>query len=350
MGKVRFSKTIQYKGREIAVVYQYDTNTWESWLKFDGETFSKKKVLGEGSNGRAIQYERKLQSPKIKSDIPRYLVVKQSLHANPNFDREARFTALIHEFAVVLFQKYMIIPYVEGRSLHEINITSFPQLLKLFIAATKAVLICHNRGVVHGDIKRDNIQITEEIDGLPVDFGSSGKIGDMANGFLKQTAISQKRAQFIKKYPHIDPDRLDSHQYHPKQDIYGLGYMLIRLRQNSPFDKMLKSNQTYMKLRNHTYTTNPNRPSAKKILDYLNGWQRQTSSPPQKSPQLLPPAKNQIAEEKTRQLSTASTKPQQQKLPSTTFFSLAPASKQRKPKRTEDNPPETNLPKKSRIT
>ena len=126
--------------------------------------------------------------------------------------------------------------------------------------------------------------------------------------------------------------------------------MLIRLRQNSPFDKMLKSNQTYMKLRNHTYTTNPNRPSAKKILDYLNGWQRQTSSPPQKSPQLLPPAKNQIAEEKTRQLSTASTKPQQQKLPSTTFFSLAPASKQRKPKRTEDNPPETNLPKKSRIT
>ena len=156
--------------------------------------FHPAQTLGNGASGLVRKFvSASGQSMAVKSPIEPYTHVftHADLARVSEIREEAQFlktafgchgTALGHAF---FFEKQksklthrIIMPCVEGINAVEFlkKITHFKTLIELMLAMTKALIRLHERGIIHGDIKLDNILISNQSNVLEatfIDFGWS---------------------------------------------------------------------------------------------------------------------------------------------------------------------------------
>lgn len=101
------------------------------------------------------------------------------------FVREAKMLATLHHPNIVevidTFDEndtsYMVMGYVQGRSLQSIVETGgpvpYPEAVNYLAQITDAVGYIHERHILHRDIKPDNIMITADYKAILIDFGSA---------------------------------------------------------------------------------------------------------------------------------------------------------------------------------
>jgi len=104
--------------------------------------------------------------------------------------------------------------YVDGRTLHDIRgTTPLPRLLQIVRQTCDAVAFAHSRGVVHRDIKPQNIMVGSFGETLVMDWGVAANSGDA-------TAHPAGTRGFAA------PEQLEGATPDPRADVYSLGGVL----------------------------------------------------------------------------------------------------------------------------
>ncbi len=199
----------------------------------DGLRFTIQGMLGAGATGRVLEVH--------DSDLDRGLVVKvMSAEASANTDdvgsfvEEARITASlthpnvlpIHEIDVTAQgHPYFAMPQVVGRTLGSAIALSSPvdrddkirtpnQIVSAIIAIGQAVAYANHRGIIHQDIKPDNILLGDFGEALLLDWGSASR-WPSTSAKLYGTPL------------YMSPEQARGETATPVSDVYCLGATLF---------------------------------------------------------------------------------------------------------------------------
>ncbi len=110
----------------------------------------------------------------------------------------------------------LLIEYVEGKTLDEIEAPQMGQLVLIFCQIASALTHMHRRGVFHGDLKPGNIMLTKNGQVKLIDFGTAWVRGQDKN-----------RIQGTPNY--IAPEQATEKVVDEKTDIYNLGATMYRM-------------------------------------------------------------------------------------------------------------------------
>lgn len=202
-----------------------------------------KNVLGSGNMGTVY---RATQLP-----MGREVAVKlmhTDLVRNPDlvgrFEREAQAAATVdHPNAITIYdsgksldgQVYIAMELLEGESLSAMiereNHLSPDRALELWVPAVKAMVLAHRKGVIHRDLKPDNIFVARRLsdDGAVselvkvLDFGIAKLI--QGGKRASQTVVGAR----IGTAMYMSPEQLEGREASPRSDVYALGLVLIEM-------------------------------------------------------------------------------------------------------------------------
>jgi serine/threonine-protein kinase len=110
----------------------------------------------------------------------------------------------------------LLMEYVEGKTLDEIELPELSQLLLVFCQVASAMTHMHRRGVYHGDLKPGNVMLTKTGQVKLIDFGTAWVRGQEKN-----------RIQGTPQY--IAPEQATEKVVNEKTDIYNLGAAMYRM-------------------------------------------------------------------------------------------------------------------------
>lgn len=205
-----------------------------------GEVF----LAQEGVSGRLVALKR------MRAEL------KDSAVLRERFLREARVTAtLTHPSIIPVFNiyadqaiPYFTMPYVEGETLKKILKTAFEEekiaeskhpigssimaLTRIFLSVCEAIAYTHSKGVLHRDLKPDNIIIGKYGEVLILDWGLADFIGQEETSFSELMGNYQNLTR-PGKVPgtlnYLAPERAKGEQSTPLSDIYSLGVILYQI-------------------------------------------------------------------------------------------------------------------------
>lgn len=191
-------------------------------------------VLGRG--GMGVVYEAEQDSPR------RVVALKVLLPGVATRDALQRFAfevealgSLQHPGIAQVFdagvaetehgnRPYFAMERVEGSNLLEwARAKSLRERLELFVEITDAVQHAHQKGVVHRDLKPDNLLVTDEGHPKVLDFG-----------IARATNVDRTRATYSTKgvigtLPYMSPEQAGGLDLDVRTDVYTLGVVLYEL-------------------------------------------------------------------------------------------------------------------------
>ncbi len=122
-------------------------------------------------------------------------------------------------------KKYILTEYIEGITLRDYKFASVKNVAKIMINICEKIKLLHNLGIVHCDLKPDNIIIKNDDTISIIDFGIANPLGK--NHFLGYGSIKYT------SYLQLMTDEIDF-----RVDIYALGIILYELIYGkNPFGK-----------------------------------------------------------------------------------------------------------------
>lgn len=116
---------------------------------------------------------------------------------------------------------YITMPFFENGSLYHVLETrnlSIREVIKYSLDFLSAIQYIHSIGIIHCDIKPNNILISEEGKAVMTDFGSALYLNSRGNAKLKNVY-----------YKHIAPEQCTNSTIDKKIDIYQIGTTLYRM-------------------------------------------------------------------------------------------------------------------------
>ncbi len=230
--------------------------------KFD-EQFEDLGPLGAGGMGEVRRVrERKLGRVLAMKVIQAKLLDDDAAHAR--FAEEARTTAWLEHPAIIPVHHvgrlpdgrlYYTMPVVRGRTLsegvrevHEAVTDgawhptaaglSFRRLVECLRRACDAVAYAHEHGVVHGDLKPDNIMIGRHGSVLVLDWGLARVLGDVSGGpgpesaseaLLDVSTAPEPDERIVGTLAYLAPERLWNAALERPGDVYALGAVLYEI-------------------------------------------------------------------------------------------------------------------------
>jgi eukaryotic-like serine/threonine-protein kinase len=218
-----------------------------------GDRYDLTGELGRGGVGRVCL--------AVDRELGRQVAVKILLDPDTasrarveRFVEEARITAQLDHPAVVPVYEvgltdsgdlYYTMKRVDGTPLSRILaglrrleprlVDAFPsaRLLSVFVSVCQAVAFAHDRGVVHGDIKPDNVMVGAYGEVLLLDWGFATRIGidDLASLRRRLGAEGKDRPVAVFGTPgYLPPERITGGgPPAPVSDVYALGVILYEI-------------------------------------------------------------------------------------------------------------------------
>ncbi|APW63643.1 serine/threonine protein kinase [Paludisphaera borealis] len=110
----------------------------------------------------------------------------------------------------------LLMEYVDGKALDEIEAPELNQLILLFSQVASALAHMHRRGVYHGDLKPSNIMLSKNGQVKLIDFGTAWVRGQEKN-----------RVQGTPQY--IAPEQASERVVNEKTDVYNFGATMYRM-------------------------------------------------------------------------------------------------------------------------
>jgi len=222
-------------------------------LKMSGQSvkgYELRERIGAGGFGAVY----KAYQPLVRRDVAIKVILPQYVN-QPDFIRrfesEAQLIArLEHPFIVPLYDywrepdgAYLVMRWLPGGSLRD-KIKKGPMAVdavsRVLDQIASGLAVAHRRGVVHRDIKPDNILLDEEHNAYLADFG-----------IAKHQSISSPEATGIVagSPAYLPPEQFTSEEPTAQGDIYSLGIMLFELLVGEvPYSDSSMSGMIYRKL------------------------------------------------------------------------------------------------------
>lgn len=147
----------------------------------------------------------------------------------------------IHEFGIdENKQPYLIMDYLEGRSLFETVSEDGPlkpsRAAFVFLQMADALKHAHEKGVIHRDLKPNNVILVRDENGLEqvklVDFG----IAKLSEPEDKEKALTQTGEIFGSPY-YMSPEQCRGHRLDHRSDIYSFGCLMYEILIGEPAAK-----------------------------------------------------------------------------------------------------------------
>lgn len=193
--------------------------------------YSNLKKIGQGASGGvytahdkstneyvAIKQMEIEKQPKKELIINEILVMKGSKHGNiVNFI----------ESYLLKNELWVVMEYMEGGSLTDIvthSIMTEGQMGAVCRETLQGLKFLHSKGIIHRDIKSDNILLSMNGDIKLTDFGFCAQIKDHAS----------KRNTMVGTPYWMAPEIVEKKAYGPKVDIWSLGIMTIEMIEGEP--------------------------------------------------------------------------------------------------------------------
>ena len=200
------------------------------------------KELGRGSIGKVflsfhsglgIPVAVKILKPHLIEEDPEFL---------ERFIQEGRLAVALHHKNIVrIFDAgkagesyYLVMELLEGKNALEVieqdGAFTVEQVLEIGCAVTDALIEAHEHGVIHRDIKPDNIMISPQGKIKLADLGLAKKLGDNFSSTMAGTVIGTPN--------YMSPEQsMNSREADPRSDIYSLGATLYHMITGTlPFD------------------------------------------------------------------------------------------------------------------
>jgi tetratricopeptide (TPR) repeat protein len=198
-----------------------------------GTMISRYRILGKiGQGGMGVVYraeDTRLGRTIALKFLPSHLLCDSE--ALERFEHEARAAsalshpniATIHEIDEADGRCFIAMEYLDGGSLKEhIRQKDLPikEILDLVIQIGEGLAAAHERGVVHRDMKPDNIMLTQK--GLP-------KITDFGLAKLRGATKVTKTGTTLGTLQYMSPEQASGREVDQRSDIFSLGVILYEM-------------------------------------------------------------------------------------------------------------------------
>lgn len=194
-----------------------------------------------GSGGMGTVY-RALDT-RLQIQVAFKVLHQSSVQALVRFQQEARaLSCLQHDGIVKIFDFFpsedevlLIMEYVDGKTvrqiLDEIGTYQPDEALRITLEVCRALRHAHDNGIVHRDVKPDNVMVTTDGAVKILDFGIA-KLLQTNEMFGTLT----RSGQLIGSPLYMSPEQLQGQEATVQTDVYGLGLLLFHMVTNrSPF-------------------------------------------------------------------------------------------------------------------
>lgn len=196
------------------------------------------KRIGQGGMGKVYEVNHIHLSRQFALKIISNQVAETD-EARELFYREARFaSAMSHPniTSVVDFGEdekvgmFMVMEFVDGEPLHKILFRekrlSIKKACEIVLQAAEALHYIHKQGVVHCDIKTENILIVEE----DLEGKRTKMVAKLLDFGLARPLTGPRASTSLSGTPHyVAPERIRGEPASPASDVYGVGILLYEL-------------------------------------------------------------------------------------------------------------------------
>jgi eukaryotic-like serine/threonine-protein kinase len=189
------------------------------------------------------------------------------------FRREARSAAglnhpnvvHVHDWGAVDGVYFMVMEYVRGQSLRDVlnaeGVLAPATAAEILLQVLAALDHAHRKGIVHRDVKPENIMLTPEGVAKVADFGLARAYAD---GRSTQAGMVTGTVQYLA------PEQLQGEPADPRTDLYSLGIVAYELLTGRvPFDGETQMAIAYRHLRDRVPRVSARNPAVPAGLD---GW------------------------------------------------------------------------------
>ncbi|MCC6555898.1 MAG: serine/threonine protein kinase [Polyangiaceae bacterium] len=246
---VRYPAEFKVCPRDAAALDESDDDVLRDELvgKTLNQTYTVVKVIGEGGMGRVYQAQHTRITGKnfaIKVLHPEFARQPQVLS---RFQREAEAAASVKSpYVVNVFdvdrtsdgRPFLVSEFLEGKEfaeyLGEIGKMRIGPAVRIVRQICKALAAAHEKGVVHRDMKPENVFLTGNLatpDAKVIDFGIS-KVDDAPGTALTKTGMIMGTPSYMA------PEQARGERVDHRADIYAVGAILYcALTGSRPFDR-----------------------------------------------------------------------------------------------------------------
>jgi TolB-like protein/Tfp pilus assembly protein PilF/predicted Ser/Thr protein kinase len=147
----------------------------------------------------------------------------------------------IYEVADEAGRAFIVMQYVEGETLADLIARArlpIPDAVGIATQVAEALIEAHSHGIVHRDIKPQNIMVTAGKRVKVLDFGLAKLIptGDMSGDNRRAESIMTEAGMIIGTVPYMSPEQVSGESLDLRSDIFSFGAVLYEMvTGNAPF-------------------------------------------------------------------------------------------------------------------
>ncbi|MEP6871440.1 MAG: serine/threonine-protein kinase, partial [Anaerolineaceae bacterium] len=135
-----------------------------------------------------------------------------------------------YDFTRIDGEPYLVLEFVDGRSLRELLEAGPPEpdeAVRYTLAIAGALAYAHGQGVIHNDVKPENVLIAANREALLTDFG-------VASSPLAATLLPGEADSIAGSLPYIAPEVIQGVPPGPQSDLYALAATLYEMLSGAP--------------------------------------------------------------------------------------------------------------------